>query len=65
MLEAIYEAVDSGMASVRIFFADFSKGFDLIDHSILIQEPANLEVHPALLAWIAAFLTNRKQAVRI
>ena len=31
----------------------------------MMQELANLEVHPALLAWIAAFLTNRKQAVRI
>ena len=43
----------------------FAKGFDLIDHSMLMQELANLEFHPALLAWIAAFLTNRKQAVRI
>ena len=25
----------------------------------------NLQVHPALLNWIAAFLTNRKQAVKI
>ena len=37
MLQAIYEAVDSSEASARIFFADFSKGFDLIDHSILMQ----------------------------
>ena len=65
MLQAIYEAVDSGEASARIFFADFSKGFDLIDHSILMQELADLEVHPVLLSWIAAFLTSRKQAVRI
>ena len=36
MLQAIYEAVDSGEASARIFFADFSKGFDIINHSILI-----------------------------
>ena len=65
MLQAIYEAVDSGEASAWIFFADFSKGFDLIDHSILMQELADLEVHPVLLSWIAAFLTSRKQAVRI
>ena len=65
MLQAIYRAVDSGEASARIFFADFSKGFDLIDHSIFMQELADLEVHPALLSWIAAFLTYRKQAVRI
>ena len=65
MLQAIYEAVDSGEASARVFFADFSKGFDLIDRSILMRELADLEVHPVLLSWIAAFLTDRKQAVRI
>ena len=36
MLQAIYVAVDSGEASARIFFTDFAKGFDLIDHTILI-----------------------------
>ena len=63
--KAIYEAVDSGETSARIFFADFSKGFDLIDHSILMQELADLEVHPVLLSWITAFLTSQMQAVRI
>lgn len=65
MLQAVYEAMDSGESGARIFFADFSKGFDLIDHTILIQELDKLNVHPALMSWIAAFLTNRKQAVRI
>ena len=65
MLQAIYEAVDSGDAGVRIFFADFSKGFDLIDHAILMEELGKLDVHPTLLTWISAFLTNRPQAVRI
>ena len=36
MLQAVYEAVDSGEASARIFFADFAKGFDLIDRTFLI-----------------------------
>ena len=63
MLQAIYEAVDGGEASARIFFADFSKGFDLNDHSILMHELADLEVHPVLLFWITSFLTYRKQAV--
>ena len=56
--------MDTGEAGARIFFADFSKGFDLVDHTILLQELEN-QVHPALLNWIAAFLTNRKQAVKI
>ena len=33
MLQAVYEAVDSGEASARLFFADFTKGFYFIDHT--------------------------------
>ena len=33
MLQAVYEAVDSGEASARLLFTDFTKGFDLIDHT--------------------------------
>ena len=33
MLQAVYEAVDSGEASARLFFADFTKGFHFIDHT--------------------------------
>ena len=65
MLQAIYEAVDGGNAGARIFFADFSKGFDLIDHNILMDELIQLEVSPALLSWIAGFLSDRLQAVKI
>ena len=66
MMQTIHEALDRGEAGARIFFADFSKGFDLIDHSIfLIQELDKLQVHSALLSWISAFLFNRRQAVRI
>ena len=65
LLQAIHEAIDSGNCGARIFFADFSKGFDLIDHNILLEELYHLNAHPVLINWIKAFLTNRKQAVRI
>ena len=54
-------------ASARIFLADFSKGFDLFDLVILIKKFDRLEVQvdPAILTWIAAFLANQKQFVRI
>ena len=58
MLQAIYEAVDSGDSAARIFFADFSKGFDLFDHNILITELRNLEVSEIILGWISAFLVD-------
>ena len=48
-----------------IFFSGFSKGFDLVDHNVLLSEPNNLDVDPHLVRWISAFLTNRSQRVRI
>ena len=62
MLQAAYEGVDSGDSAARIFFADFSKGFDLTDHNILITEFRNLEVSEIILGWISAFLVDRRQA---
>ena len=65
MLRAIYEAVDYADLGARVFFTDLSKSFDLIDQYILITELRKLEVDPALISRIAAFLIDRQQAVRI
>ena len=65
MLQAIYEAVDFGDLRVRIFFTGISKAFDLIDHNILMTELQKLQVDPALISSIAAFLTDRQQAIRM
>ena len=65
MLRAIYEAVDYADLGARVFFTDLSKSFDLIDQYILITELRELEVDPALISRITAFLTDRQQAVRI
>ena len=61
ILQAVYEAVESGEVSARLFFTDFTKVFvliDLIGHTILMQKLAKLELYPIFLKWIAAFLTN-------
>ena len=64
-LQVILEALDQGDTYARIFFTDFSKGFDLVDHNILIQEMELLGVHEATIRWIGSFLTDRSQRVRI
>jgi hypothetical protein len=64
-LQPIYEAFDKGNNTARTFFTDFSKGFDRIDHNILIANLQKLNIHPALTNWVSAFLSNRMQAVRI
>ena len=57
------ESVDGGEMYVRLFFSDFSKGF--VDHNVLLRELDNVDVDPHVVRWIAAFLTNRNQRVRV
>ena len=65
LMQAIHEAIDSGNYSVRIFFADFTKGFDIIDHSVLLDEHKSFDIDQTLIFWVGSFLTSRVQAVRV
>ena len=65
VLHLVLEALDSGSCSARLFFADFRKGFDLTDHTILLSKLHSCNLHPCLVRWIAAFLQGRSQSVRI
>ena len=58
ILHLVLENLDRGNCSARLFFADFRKAFDLIDHNILLHKllTYGFDVHNALLRWVAAFL---------
>ena len=45
-IRLIHADFDKGNSSARLFFADFSKGFDLVDHHVIISELGNLGVQP-------------------
>ena len=64
-LHLIHAALDQGHCSVRLFFADFKKGFDLVDHNVIVDELYKLQVCPAIMRWIKSFLTSREQCVKI
>ena len=49
LLHAIHEATDRGNCGTRVFFADCTKGFDLIDHNILLEALVCLDVNPVLI----------------
>ena len=65
LLHVIHAALDQGHCSVRIFFADFKKGFDLVDHNVIVDELLKLQVCPVFIRWIKSFLTSREQCVKI
>ena len=58
LMQAIHEAVDSEIYSVRILFVDFPKGFDFIDHSVLLAELKSFDIDQTLFFWVHSFLTN-------
>ena len=58
------QAVDHGN-HVRIVYLDYTKAFDKINHHILLRKYEQMDIHPLLLKWIAGFLLNRQQSVKI
>ena len=50
---------------VRIIALDFSKAFDLINHEILLAKLEANGVPPNVLRWMASFLLDRTQCVKI
>ena len=48
---------------VRVLLADMSKAFDRIDYGTLMKNILDLELCPALTAWLHSYITGRKQRV--
>ena len=65
LLYSILKALERGSCTARLFFADFKKGFDLVDHNEIVKELVCIGVQPAVIRWIKAFLSNREQCVRV
>ena len=59
------DALDKGNCALCFFFADFKKGFDLIDHRVLLRKLSGYGLHPSLVRWLAAFLQGRSQRVQL
>ena len=65
MTHAWYKATDGNGATVREVLFDFKKGFDLIDHGILVQKLPLFNIPEAVILWITDFLSCRKQRVKL
>jgi hypothetical protein len=57
-------ALDSG-ESVRALFIDFTKAFDRVDHTLLLNKLLALGAPFFLVEWMYSFLKGRRQRVKI
>ena len=62
--DTLRKAIDNNLYSCGIFL-DFSKAFDTVNHSILLQKLESYGIRGLPLAWFESYLTNRKQYVAL
>lgn len=65
MMHNWLSSIDDPGKCLRVWFLDFSKAFDHIDHTILFTKLIRLGVRGFIVKWICSFLTDRRQAVKI
>lgn len=52
-------------SQVDAIYTDYSKAFDKIDHNILTHKLCSLNIPTGIVHWIASYLSDRSQAVRV
>ena len=65
MINRWSEATDKLDHYIRVALLDFSKAFDLINHNILLLKLKQYDLPPHIRRWIATFLLDRTQQVKI
>ena len=65
MLHHWFEATDGTGANVRAALLDYKKAFDLVDRNLLIANLYSLGVKPTVVNWVADFLRDRYQRVKL
>ncbi len=65
LVHHLYEGAERSYNVGRVVLTDFSKAFDLVDHTTLINKIICLGVRGAIIPWICDFLHGRQQCVRL
>ena len=62
LTDKAYAGAEEGKATTAVTI-DYSKAFDLIDHTILVKKLINLGVSANIVKLIISFLTNRSKII--
>ena len=64
LLHNLHQGADKVGNIGTVVLTDFSKAFDMVDHSILIDKFIRLGVRRSIVPWLCDFLSKRVQCVR-
>ncbi|CAB4003785.1 Hypothetical predicted protein, partial [Paramuricea clavata] len=65
IVHIVSKATDGNGALVRLVLLDFKKGFDHIDHQLLVMKLNSLDIPPSIINCVRDFLTDRQQRVKL
>ena len=64
LVEQIYENLEENKYTLGVFI-DLAKGFDTVNHKILLRKMEIYDIGGATLKWFENYLTNRKPYIQI
>ena len=64
LLDEIHRGLDKSGNYANLVTVDFTKAFDLIDHTIAVRKLIDIGVSPSVVATICSFLSDRTQTLR-
>ena len=64
ILDKWTECLENG-GQVDVIYTDLEKAFDKVPHKLLIRKLIQYKINPTIVEWIKAFLTNRRQRVKV
>ena len=62
LMDKLMNSIENGDHVIGVYL-DFSKGFDTVDHNILLNKLNHYGIRGAALNWFQSYLLNRKQFV--
>ena len=60
LLNQIYTNINRSVITAAVYI-DFSKAFNCVQHSILLEKLKKLNLHQNIIQWISSYLTDREQ----
>ena len=65
LMHNMLSELDKSDKLFSVLMYDFKKGFDLIDHTTVIQRLLDMELRPIYAKWLSSFLQDRQQRVKM